>query len=285
MELWLRHKKASNPAWDEKVSVSSAEEWREIIYNPNLVSSVLWPIEPLFPIEGKYLDRHHEHEKKYRNDPERNASYLKACRALASGLRRETEGSRCLVYAPLRGALPIWRTIGPFLSDLRIDVYHPVTSSFVFFPQEFRVFNRKGRPASALHNHYRELERLRPFLSNYDYLLYIDEIISGGGIHRHLRMMKELGIHKDIPIIVAGLADRFGERSRLKRKLLEREESDGHIRRFLWEGCAELITEDQKFLLGIHYVDYSSGPHVIPVLNHNLMYYEEKMQLEKDLTI
>lgn len=285
MELWLRHKKASYLEWDEKVNISSAEEWRKIIYNPDLVSSVLWPTGRLFPIGGKYFNRHHKHERNYANDSVRNASFLNACRALASGLRREIEGAKCLVYAPLRGALPIWRNMRRFLPDLSIDVYHPVTSSFVFFPKEFRIRNRKGRLASCLHNHYRELERLRPFLNNYDYLVYVDEIISGGGIHRHLRMMKELGINKDIPVIVAGLADRFGERSPLRRKLLQREESEGHIRRFLWQGCAELITEDQKFLLGIHFVDYDSGPHVIPVLNYDLEYYEEKMQFEKDLLI
>jgi hypothetical protein len=131
----------------------------------------------------------------------------------------------------------------------------------------------------------RELRRITPFLSEYDKLVYVDEIVSGAGIHRHLRMMLEIGIYRVVPIVVAGLADRFGERSVVKRKLLELEESNGHIVRFLSEGCAELITEDQEYLLGLHYADYNSGPNVIPVLNWNLEYYEEKNQLERDLNI
>jgi hypothetical protein len=80
----------------------------------------------LFHIGGRYFNRHHAHEKNYANDKERNESYHEACRALASRLGEEMGGSKCLVYAPLRGALPIWRTISSFLPGIAYDVYHPV---------------------------------------------------------------------------------------------------------------------------------------------------------------
>ena len=59
--------------------------------------------------------------------------------------------------------------------------------------------------------------------------------------------------------------------------------ASGRIERFLWEGCQELITQDQKYLLGIHYVDYSLGPNIVPVLNRERRFFAEKRQFDTEV--
>ena len=283
MELWLRYRKASNLQWDDKLIVSSEGEWRTVIENPDLISSILWPTEPLFPIGGNYFNRRHPHEKNYQNDSERNQSYLNAARNLAPRLRDVIAGEKALVYAPMRGALPIWKTISRFVTDLNIDVYYPVTSSFVFYPERFKIFNRKGKHASGRFNNVLELQRLRPFLRDYKYLIYIDEIISGGMMAGYLQDMVQMEINNDIKVIPVGMADAFGERSVLKRKQILALREQGKIHDFIWEGCSSLITQDQKFLLGVHYVDYNSGLNAVPVLNEQNQFYEEKILFDREV--
>ncbi len=41
-------------------------------------------------------------------------------------------------------------------------------------------------------------------------------------------------------------------------------------------GCDTLITEDQRFLLGVHYADYALGPHAVPMLDETLDFYPER---------
>ena len=283
MELWLRYQQAKNLEWDKKYIVGSRKQWYQLIYNRDVISSILWPTPPLFPIGGQFFNRRHPHEIRYKNDSERNLSYVAACRQLAQKLQQQIDGKKCLVYAPLRGAYPIWRAISQFLSDQTIDVYYPVTSSFVLYPKEWQIRSRKGKYASGRHNNYQELTRLKPFLANYDYLVYVDEIISGGMMCGHISEMLELQINESVPIIVVGLADRFGERSKSRRNKIESYVQQKRIHSFLWQGCMELITEDQKFLLGIHYEDYHSGPHIIPLLTEQLDYYPEKIEFEAEV--
>ena len=284
MQLWLRYRTAGRALEaDVELAVASQQEWAEAVSDPALISSVLRPTPPLFPLAGAHFVRRHAHERAYRNDLQRNASYGAACRALADRLRRELAGSRCLVYAPLRGALPLWRAVRSFLPEERWDVYYPVTSSFVFFPAASGIRNRKGRPAAGRSNNGLELERLRPLLDAYDHLVYLDEIVSGGAMLAHLDDMIRLRIHDQIPIIVAGVADRFGERSAPKRTQIEQLCAHGRALGFFWEGCAELVTEDQKFLIGVHYVHYDRGLHCVPVLTSGLEDYPEKTQFDRDV--
>lgn len=283
MELWLRYQTAHSLEWDQRVEIASEAEWRSLVYNPKLVSSILWPVPPLFPLPGRNLRRRHPHEINYANDAPRNHSYRKAAKRLAADLDSALAGKKVLVYAPLRGALPLWLAVSRFLNRMNATVYYPVTSSFVFYPPEFKVFNRKGRNASGRYNHILELKRLTPFLRNFDALLYLDEIVSGGTVWGYLKDMLALGIHEQLPLYIAGIADRFGERSQFNRGRLAKEISTGRLQGFIWAGCEELITEDQKFLLGIHYADYESGLNVIPVLNREGHYFEEKQQFEREV--
>ncbi len=270
MRLQLRRFSAVAAAdgdfFDEEYEVRSQAEWLQRIYQPDVLCSIVWPEPPLFALTGpNYLGRRHPHEKGYFNDPTVNASYREGCRRLAARLDPLLDGRRCLVYLPLRGALPIWRGIRQFLQPADCTPYHAVTSSFVFYPESFRVLNRKGRPASGRFAHVLEMQRVQPILAHYDVLLYVDEIVSGGMMHGYLEDMFALGIDRRIRIIAAGLADACGERSVAKRQAIERHAADGRLA-FLWEGCNSLITEDHRALLGMHYVDYRLGPHSVPLL-------------------
>ncbi|MGV8040186.1 MAG: hypothetical protein AB2L07_08930 [Thermoanaerobaculaceae bacterium] len=249
-----------------------------------MISSVLWPEPPLFPLAGRhYLGRSHPHERAYANDSHRNASYREGCRRLAERLRAELAGARCLVWAPLRGALPIWKAVAQYLADLDVTVHLPVTSSFVFYPERFGIRNRKGRPASGRTAHRLELARVAPLLDAFDVLVYVDEIVSGGSLKGHLRDMLELGMDRRLPIVAVGLADAFGERSGSNRRQIDALVASGRVRSFLWEGCACLITEDQRYLLGVHYVDFELGPNVVPMLDQRLLGHADRRLFEHDV--
>lgn len=160
-------------------------------------------------------------------------------------------------------------------------VYFPITSSFIFFPKEFNIVKSNGRPASCRYNNTRELKRLIPFLESFDVFLYVDEIVSGGMMRGHIKEMLSLKINDRLPIIAVGLADAFGVRSIANRAAINEYRLNRKLDSFIWKGCKKLITEDQKFLLGIHYVDYNIGPHIVPVLNGDLEYYPEKKMFDK----
>ena len=277
MELWLRLRNGEIIEADEKIFVQSQMEWQEIIYDPRYVSSILWPTDNLFQLNLKHTGRKHHHEIDYANLPERNASYLNGCKYLAQQLEMRYGGSRCLVYAPLRGALPIWRGINQFITSVDTVVYYPVTSSFIFYPKELGILGNKGRPASGRYNNRLELERLLPFLEDFDSFWYVDEIVSGSMMRGHLKDMFRLKMEKMIPIVAIGLADDHGSRSVSKRLAFETYVQNSRLDAFLWAGCSSLITEDQKFLLGAHYVDYQLGPHVVPLLKDDLSFYPEKI--------
>lgn len=280
MQLWLRHPIATNLHWDQQIEIASEAQWRELVTDSQIISSVLWPTAPLFALHYRHIRRHHPHEKNYQHDVARNANFITACQRLAVKIQASLRERRALVYAPLRGALPIWRGIKQFLSNSTIDVYYPVTSSFVLYPANSPIRSPGGKRASGSYTNILELKRIHPFLHHYEVLLYIDEIVSGGMMRKHVNDMQRLRIQDTIPIIAAGIADAYGTRSELKRAILETKVLEGKLEAFLWEGCKELITEDQKFLLGVHYIDYDYGPHAVPLLNDKLEFYPEKIQFE-----
>ena len=281
MKIHLRYQKGENLEYDRICSISSQEEWKELVYDPKLISSILYPVENLFEIKSKHIIRKHYHEVDYQNDCDRNLSYLNGCKEIAKKLELELSGTKCLIYAPMRGALPIWRGISQFIKNIETKVYYPVTSSFIFFPEEFGIFGKRKRTASGRYNNRFELERIRPFLIDFDYFIYVDEIVSGGMMRGHLKDFLRAGLHKQIPIITVGLADSYGERSQVTRAIFKEMSDSGKIKSFIWAGCESLITEDQKFLLGAHYVDYQLGPHIVPLLNENFRFYSEKEEFDK----
>lgn len=284
MDLWLRYREGQRLAYDECVSVGAQDEWKEHIHRSGVIGSVLWRADPVFvPAGPSYRHRRHPHERGYRNDSVRNASYLEGCRRLAARLCSVVGSRRALVYAPLRGALPIWRAVSQFLPTERFELHLPVTSSFVLYPAGLRIFNRKGRPASGRFTHILELRRLRPMLPAYDVLVYVDEIVSGNMMSGHIKDMVAEGIDALLPIVACGLADDQGRRSPLHREKVARLVVEGRVEAFLWEGCDTLITEDQRYLLGMHYVDNAFGPHAVPMLTPNGAESEEKRLFEEEV--
>src|SRR5262249_50693904 len=111
---------------------------------------------------------------------------------------------------------------------------------------------------------------------------YVDEIISGGMMRGHVNEMMQLGVNEMVPVTVAALADSFGTRSKANGYLGGLAEQ-GRINAFLWEGCQTLISEDQKFLQGMHFVDHAFGPHVVPVLDDRLEWFSEKAEFDRDV--
>ena len=206
------------------------------------------------------FQRRHPHERNYANDPGRNASYRDALRRLAERLAPILAEARTLVYAPLRGAWPIWKAVSIFLPPPLPDVYFPVTSSFVCYPESWQRRNDKGRPGSGRLAHRLELARLLPLLEAYRQVVYLDEIVSGGVMAAYLDEFVRLGIPGRLRVVAAGIADDFGRRSQAKRARIGALVNSGVLRGLLSEGCSELITEDNKFLLGIHYTDYGARP-------------------------
>ena len=297
MKLYLRTQepgeRRAHVQYDLCFDVRSQAEWRARIeaVGKAILTSVLRPDAERFRLEGRHLrTRSHPHETHYIHDVAVNESYRQAAERLAGRLEGVLAGCRhCLVYLPLRGALPIWRAVQRhFKGDYgggRLEEYHAVTSSFVTYPPELGLTGKHGGLASGRFANILELKRLRDWCLRplgFDHLLYVDEIVSGSMMRGHVNEMIDLGVPALLPVTVAALADSFGTRSKANG-YLGRLAEQGKLNAFLWEGCHTLITEDQKFLSGRHYVDHSFGPHVVPVLNDDLEWFEEKVRFDREV--
>lgn len=295
MRLYIRTQdpgdRREHVQYDLCFDVASQHEWKARIdaVGRAIVTSVLRPDAGRFALHGPHLlTRSHPHERHYRYDPALHESYRDAAVRLAARLASTLAGSRrCLVYLPLRGALPIWRAVRrhlpPDLTD-RLHEYHAVTSSFVTYPDELRI-RGAGVRASGRYANVLELRRLRDWCirpMGFDHLLYVDEIVSGGMMRGHVNEMMELGVTDLLPVTVAALADSFGTRSKANGYLSRLAEA-GKIHAFVWEGCHTLVSEDQRFVGGAHYVDHGLGPHVVPVMTPDLTWFDEKVRFDLDV--
>ena len=297
MKLFIRTQepgdRSAHIQFDRCHDVRSQAEWKAHIeaVGADIITSVLKPDEHRFRLRGRHLyTRSHPHETHYVYAPDIHASYRDAAQKLAHRLEPVLQGARrCLVYLPLRGALPIWRAVTRHLPAgalARCEEYHAVTSSFVMYPEQLGMRGKSGGRASGRYANILELCRLRDWCigpMGFDHLLYVDEIISGGMMRGHVNEMMGLGVTKRLPVTVAALADAFGTRSKANGYLAGLA-AEGRISAFLWEGCHTLISEDQKFTLGMHYVDHAFGPHVVPVLTDQLDWFAEKKRFDADVT-
>ncbi|VTU02830.1 unnamed protein product [Gemmataceae bacterium] len=297
MKLYLRTQEPGDRRdhvhYDRCFEVASQAEWRARIAEVGdaILTSVLEPSGERFRLTGRHLyTRSHPHETHYVYDPAVHSSYREAAGRLAARIEAAIgDSKRCLVYLPLRGALPIWRAVRRhFRGDYpvgRLEEYHAVTSSFVSYPDELGIRGRNGGRASGRYANILELRRLRDWCirqMGFDHMLYVDEIISGGMMRGHVNEMMQLGVTDLLPVTVAALADSFGTRSKANGYLASLADSR-RIHAFLWEGCHTLVSEDQKFTLGTHYTDHAFGPHVVPVLTDALGWYEEKRRFDTDV--
>ena len=297
MKLYIRAQEPGDRhehvQFDQCFEVTSQAEWKAHIeaVGKSIITSVLKPTAERFALKGKHLyTKSHPHETHYVYDAAIHDSYREAAAKLAPRIEAAIADSRrCLVYLPLRGALPIWRAIRRhFTGDYsagRLEEYHAVTSSFVMYPEELEIRGKTGGRAGGRFANILELRRLRDWCikqMGFDHLLYVDEIISGGMMRGHVNEMMELGVTQLLPVTVAALADSFGTRSKANG-YLNTFAKDGKIHAFLWEGCQTLISEDQKFTLGMHFVDHAFGPHVVPVLTDTGDWFEEKVRFDTDV--
>ena len=102
---------------------------------------------------------------------------------------------------------------------------------------------------------------------------YIDEIVSGGMYRRHLKDIAAVRHERDIadatPVHGFALADRGGSRFRAPKRF-ERDALDaGRLTSFDCVPVIELLTEDRRQLLGMHYTDYTLGLHTVPYLDED----------------
>ncbi len=295
MKLYIRTQapgdRRDHVQYDQCFDVTSQAEWRAHIaaVGKNILTSVLKPTGERFRLNGRHLyTKSHPHETRYVYDVTIHDSYREAAAKLAPRIEAALAGSkRCLVYLPLRGALPIWRAVKRHFTDVRperFEEYHAVTSSFVSYPDELEI-RGAGVRASGRYANVLELRRLRDWCikqMGFDHLLYLDEIVSGGMMRGHVNEMIDLGVTRVLPVTVAALADSFGTRSKANG-YLNNLTKERKIHAFLWEGCHTLISEDQKFTLGAHYVDHGFGPHVVPVLTETNDWFDEKVRFDTDV--
>lgn len=296
MKLYIRTQepgdRPGHVQFDHCFEVESQQEWRARIaeFGGKILTSVLKPGGVRFPLVGPHIHkRSHAHERHYVYDPAIHESYRAAAEKLAYAIEAAIAGSRrCLVYLPLRGALPIWRAVRRYLRDVpagRLVEYHAVTSSFVMYPAELEIRGKGGGRASGRYANILELRRLRDWClrpMGFDHILYVDEIVSGGMLRGHVKEMIELGVTAMLPVTVAALADAFGTRSKAFGHL-GKLAAERTLHAFVWEGCHTLISEDQKFTCGTHYVEHDLGPHVVPVLTETLEWFTEKVRFDNDV--
>lgn len=259
-------------------------------------------------LNGKHYRGFNKYEKNHQNDLEINLSYFNGCKKIANEiLENEIDLEKTIIYAPLRGAKPMVSLVTEFLKEknnIIPKVIYPVTSSFVKYPINQTFFSKNGKtPVSGRYSNILELRRLKYHLEDYKNIIYIDEIVSGGMMTGHVKeligekeqhlfddkhnglldhgILRDLVESNEINLYVYGLSDAEGTRFRKenKQRILGFEEKN--LLTFKEFPIKNLITEDQRYLLGIHYLDYKYGPALVPMINEG-DYYLDKLNFEGD---
>ena len=308
---------SSKGIYDYVLISSSGIKLETLLKGSPTRDSILFDVEKDFEIPGIFespqLGGHNyfgnnKYERNYQNNLGINLSYFRGCQNLAKAmLDNQIDLGKTLVYAPLRGAKPITDIVMEFVSreGETPRIVYPVTSSFVLYPDD-RFFSKNGKtPASGRYANILELRRLNPRLraNGIETLVYIDEIVSGGMLMGHcLEMIGERKEHifRDIHhkeldnwilrglvetdrlnIFVFGLADANGERfgPNKRRKIEGLMEED--LISFDYFPVDNLITEDQRYVLGIHYLANKKGPHSVPLVK-NGKYPSDRQSFIKD---
>jgi len=272
-------------------------------------------ILPARPLEINLTGRNYrgfnkyEGPVRYANNPNINQHYFEQCRRIAEDIVESCNDlSSTVIYAPIRGAKPIIEVVMEFLKHSLGEktlptVLYPVTSSFVRYPSSKGAFSKNGKsPVSGRYGNVLELRRLTRRLEGVDRLIYIDEIVSGGMMVGHcIEMVGSKRMHKSpdryqgtldegillgnvrngLEVCVYGLADAMGSKFRLENaRKLEELHKRGLVR-FKFFPTRRLVTEDQRYLLGLHYLDYGQGPSSVPMIN-GANYFQDKQNFQKD---
>ncbi len=260
-------------------------------------------------IDARHYNTRNKYEgDNYSHDTSVNESYAQGCISMAQQLNEIFTGSEIkpLVYAPLRGAKPMVDVMMDAfrrMQDGPIDVFepliqYPVTSSFVLYDPIHPYLTKKGRhPASGRSTNQLELERLK--VKNPEVLariVYVDEIISGGMLKGHTREMvqrsedprKNGSLVDEVDngttkVFVFGLQHAHGAKyGRRNRKSLNKMNAQDRIELSTFP-IDDLVTEDQRFLLGAHYLMNHLGPHTIPFVDASRDYTRERKEFLADV--
>ncbi len=177
-------------------------------------------------------------------------AYVDAATSLAEFAE---EFAPSIIYAPARGANPITRAM--LWSGVKpTRVYFPISSSFV----------KHGR-----FNNLREASWLTKKFdvnSSKERVLYVEEVVSGGMMLGHLRELCATFQDSSVPIKVKSVGMVHAQGKKLDPSVerilgsLENEEM------LLLRRVQNLFTLDDNEWLGLHYLDYSLGPHLVPYL-------------------
>lgn len=291
------------------VSFDDEKEFKTKVNSlPHIKYAALNPSEkPIEPVEvvaenqlitAKHYDTRNKYEIDYQPNEQVNADYAQGCIAMAKKMLEieERQGPISMIYAPLRGAKPIvdamleaYRRLQKGERDVfSPNIQFPVTSSFVSYPLCHPYLSKKGRkPAFGRANNLNELQRLRKRKKTCDLaaILYVDEIVSGGMLLGHAKEIfypfgsdnkkgEFYGLIEsgECFLNVFGLAHAHGKKfGTNKQKIFRKIENWGGLK--LHEFPIEnLITEDQRFLLGAHYLLNHFGPHLIPFIDEKREY-------------
>jgi hypothetical protein len=262
--------------------------------------------KPGSEISSRFYDSRNKYEgENYEYSEAINKSYAMGCIAMAQKIveLEEIDGKFSMIYAPLRGALPIVNAMLEAYKKLQpnslIPVLFPVTSSFVTYPEVQPFISKKGkRPASGRTANILELNRLLRGDAGFDpsRMLYVDEIISGGMMMGHINEMVAESLNpakrgvlidkvsrRDIDITVMGLMHAHGKKfGNTKKKGIDSFVKHGMID-FHSFGVEDMVTEDQRFLLGQHYLDYNLGPHGVPFVDNQTKFHPEHTDFWDDV--
>lgn len=171
-----------------------------------------------------------------------------------------------LIYAPARGAHPVVKT-ALWEAQSTPRVYFPVTSSFVIRGRK----NNRVEIASLKEKRPTDLQRV----------LYMEEVVSGGMFRGHSREIRQVLENQlsDYELRSAAMVHANGTKldGTLKRAF-EDLEQDGEA---IFAPVQNLYTLDNNVALGLHYIDYSFGPHLVPFTRPGHPY--EKATLTSDL--
>lgn len=254
-------------------------------------------------ISGRNYIGNNRKELVYTNDPEINFSFFQGCTKISHDILDNIDDlSKAIIYAPLRGSKPITDIVLEQMRFLSGDkdlpnVVYPVTSSFVRYPVCLNMKSKNNHShASGRYANILELHRLMPHLDGFTDLIYIDEIVSGGMLTGHCtEMVGERKIHtaedinkgildegilrdlienEGLRVHVYGLSDQDGKR--VNRYNLDK--LNGYVDKglisFKSQPVANLITEDNRYLLGQHFTNFKRGPHAVPMINSGEYYPE-----------
>lgn len=195
-----------------------------------------------------YHHRWNAHESKAPVPAETVTAYVLAGRRLAVAIN---EFAPDCVVLPLRGAVPIWRVIEPWVSGTPA-LRFPATSSFIFLGE--------GRSLHAIIEPMAE----RVFNEGFRRVAYVDEVVSGNMAQKHARILCAAAVRHGGTVGVFALSDADGTKERPAHIQAIRVATarPGFANSIV--KVPRLLGEDDRRYSGLHYLEERGGPVCVP---------------------